>query len=119
LESVRLGKEVLEKILGKSIRWLRPPWGALNLFQRYAIKKAGLKTVLWSANAKDWKTATGAAKIVTCLKWKVTDNAIIVLHDSGGEQNAPVEMLLALPEVISGFQKAGFRFVTLSDSIEE
>ncbi len=115
LESVYLGKATLEKLLKKPIVWLRPPWGALNLWQRYALKKLGLKIVLWSVNAKDWKLSTGSKKIISHLKQQVSNHDIIVLHDSGGELNAPVEMLQALPEVIISLQKAGFRFLTLSE----
>jgi peptidoglycan/xylan/chitin deacetylase (PgdA/CDA1 family) len=112
------GRAELEKIIGKPLVWFRPPWGALNLFEFWSLKRLRLRVVLWTANAKDWSIRTSPAEILARLVLKVKTNSIIVLHDSGGDLGAPRQMLKALPEVIGHFQKEGYQFVTLSAILE-
>ena len=53
------------------------------------------------------------------IEWAITRGlkrgAIIVLHDSGGDRSNTVE---ALPTIIENAQKAGLRFVKLSEYIQ-
>ncbi|HEX3044219.1 MAG TPA: polysaccharide deacetylase family protein [Bacillota bacterium] len=112
------GRTELEEIIQKPLVWFRPPWGALNLFEFWSLKRLGLRIVLWTANAKDWSIRTSPAEILARLALKVKTNSIIVLHDSGGDLGAPRQTLEALPEVISHFQKEGYQFVTLGAILE-
>lgn len=113
--SIRNGLSRLQEITGSPVRWFRPPWGACNLFQYHQLKRDGLRIVLWSANAKDWRYKTGVAGIKEKLLRKVTSGTIIVLHDSGGDSGAPANTVAALPEIISNLAAAGFEFVSLDD----
>jgi peptidoglycan/xylan/chitin deacetylase (PgdA/CDA1 family) len=115
--SIRVGREIIERITGQPLVWFRPPWGALNLFQLCYFKRSGLKMVLWSAMGQDWDIRTGPDGIMKRLKDRVGVNSIIVLHDSGGDPGAPANTLKALPEVITYYQNQGYRFVTLSEIV--
>jgi len=115
--TISQGRQAIEKITGKTLRWFRPPWGALNLFQYVFLKQFGLRTVLWNANARDWKKKTGAAGILKRLEKKVKPNSIIVLHDSGGENGAPENMVAALPGIIKWLQSNGYIFVSLEEAL--
>ncbi|HOP74122.1 MAG TPA: polysaccharide deacetylase family protein [Bacillota bacterium] len=115
METMRRGKAELEEILGKQLRWFRPPWGASNVFQGWVAKRMGLQVVLWTANAQDWKFSTGKTEIIRRLQSRVKPNTIIVLHDAGGEPGAPGNMLEALPEVIDTLRAAGYEFVSLHE----
>lgn len=115
IATLREGRQAIEKITGKPIRWFRPPWGAVNLFQYRFLKRLGLPIVLWSANARDWNKRTGASGIYKLLLKKIKPNSIIVLHDSGGERGAPENTVAALPGVIKWLQNNGYTFVSLEE----
>ncbi len=107
------GQQAIEKIIKKPLKWFRPPWGALNLFQYLFIKYTGLRIVLWDANARDWKKQTGVSGITKMLFRKIKPNSIIVLHDSGGDMGAPENTVASLPGIITKLQSDGYSFVTL------
>lgn len=117
LVTIGKGKETIETIIGKPLRWFRPPWGALNLFQYLFLQQIGLQIVLWSANACDWEKKTGASGIFKLLMKRVKPNTIIVLHDSGGEAGAPENTVAALPGIIRKLQTEGYNFVTLTEAL--
>lgn len=117
IATLREGRQAIEKITGKPIRWFRPPWGAVNLFQYRFLKRLGLPIVLWSANARDWNKRTGASGIYKLLLKKIKPNSIIVLHDSGGERGAPENTVAALPGVIKWLQNNGYTFVSMEESL--
>ena len=37
------------------VKYYRPPWGHINLFTLYYVKKYNLKLILWNVMAEDWK----------------------------------------------------------------
>ncbi len=115
--TISKGRQAIEKITGKPLRWFRPPWGALNLFQYWFLKQVGLETVLWTANARDWNKKTGALGIFKLLSQKVKADSIIVLHDSGGEKGAPENTVAALAGIINWMQNNGYTFISLEEAL--
>ena len=113
--SVADGKAVLERIATRPVFWFRPPWGAMNFFQYRAASRFCWPIVLWSANARDWKAQTGQAGILRRLAKKISNGAVVVLHDAGGENGAPRNTVGALPEFITACQAAGYRFCSLKN----
>ena len=101
----------LEKISGKKITWMRPPWGTFNLMTWLWLKKQGLKAVLWNVEGHDWKADRSPAEIAGAIARKVNEGSIVVMHDSGGESGAPEHTLAAvelLREQIEGELKLPF-----------
>lgn len=117
LATIRKGQEVIEKITGKPLRWFRPPWGALNLFQYHFLRHSGLRIVLWNVDGRDWLKKTGASGILELLMKRIKPNSIIVLHDSGGETGAPENTVAALPSIIKKLQNEGYYFVNLEEAL--
>lgn len=113
--TIRRGRQVIEEITGKPLRWFRPPWGALNLFQYHFLRHSGLQIVLWSVNGCDWEKKTGASGIFERITKRIKPNSIIVLHDSGGEPGAPENTVAALPDIIKELKNEGYCFVTLEE----
>ncbi|HYH02546.1 MAG TPA: polysaccharide deacetylase family protein [Bacillota bacterium] len=114
-ETVEKNRVLLSSIMGAPLIWFRPPWGAMNLFEWFVIKRENLRPVLWTANANDWLTKTKPEMIQSLLVKKVHSGSIILLHDSGGEPGAPLNTLKALPGIIRKFQAEGYRFVSLQE----
>jgi len=48
------GRKELEDLAGQQIRWFRPPYGAQYPTTWAAIRSAGMESVVWSDEVKDW-----------------------------------------------------------------
>lgn len=115
LATIWNGCRVIEQISKKPLKWFRPPWGALNIFQYFFLCHSGLRIVLWNVDARDWKKNTGAEGVIKLVLKRVKPNSIIVLHDSGGETGAPDNTLRALPDIIGKLKSEGYNFVSLDE----
>jgi len=103
--------DVIGLLSGKKVRLFRPPYGRLPRSKRKLIQKAGYDIVLWSVNADDFyhkkKGVRNARSITARVLSQVKGGDIILMHDTSKE------MAEALPGIIKGLKKRGFRFVRL------
>lgn len=76
----RDGRRALEAVLGRRVRLFRPPHGDIDLLTAIAIRVAGLRPWLWTADPGDWKSDVDAATIVEELA-SVRDRDVVLLHD--------------------------------------
>ena len=90
---------------------LRQPYGSINTDVR--LYSAGRLSVaaFWSHDSQDW-AKPGADAIVANCTADMQPGSIILMHDGGGERDQDVE---ALPQIIEAWQKAGYKFVTISE----
>jgi peptidoglycan/xylan/chitin deacetylase (PgdA/CDA1 family) len=115
--------EVIEAIIGEKPIYYRPPWGIINLFDFWLVKR--FRLVFWSIIVGDWRSRVGKQKIKNRLLSKLRDGAVIVLHDSGqtfgANQNAPVFMLEALDDFIleAFFQRYNFARIDETMMLDE
>ncbi len=107
------------KTLGLHIKYFRPPWGTFNAFTYYGAKKHGLKVILWSVEAYDWRKNNSKENIHQILMNRTGSNDIIVLHDSGGAKGAPLNTINALKTTIPKLIQDGYTFVTIDTYDEE
>ena len=85
---------------------LRPPYGSIDAFTREWAASAGLHLVLWTVDTNDWRRP-GAQVIADRIVRGATDEAIVLMHDGGGNRTQTVEGLeLALDRLSGG----GLRF---------
>ncbi len=106
-------QEILTDILGKDIRFFRPPHGLASPFFLKRLKGLGFKIIPFDVVAYDWKRSTTAEKIIKRVKKSVKSGSIIVLHDGDEirEKAERMEMVMALPGVIESLSDSGFEFV--------
>ncbi len=98
-------QKVIQSITGLTPSFCRPPGGDLDDDVIACARWAGLTTVLWTANAGDFKSP-GVEKI-TRNALKISPGGIILMH-SGIDQT-----MQALPGIIRAARKMGYVFVTL------
>lgn len=103
------------KELGVNIKFFRPPWGTFNLLTQYLAEKWGLKTILWSINARDWSDKVTSKQIAEKIINHIQNGDIILLHDSGGAEGAPKRTIEALKEIIPKLKDDGYNFVTMDE----
>jgi peptidoglycan/xylan/chitin deacetylase (PgdA/CDA1 family) len=93
---------IIENITGESPVYYRPPWGLINIFDFFLLKK--YRIVLWSVMAEDWKVRGGSEKIKDKLK-DIEEGDIVLLHDCGktfgADEEAPRNTIDALKDVFS------------------
>jgi len=87
-EQLRRGLETLEQILGRKVRFFRPPFGARRPYALKAARRMGLEPVTWNAMTNDWEERN-AETIAATLSHMIEVHerrgraANIVLHDGG------------------------------------
>ncbi len=89
----------LELLTGSKITWVRPPWGTFNLMTWWWIKRNKLRAVLWNVEGHDWESRRTPEEITERILKDTDEGTIVVMHDSGGEQGAQENTILALEQL--------------------
>ena len=95
----------------------RPPGGIVK-GAGSVTHAAGLSTVLWSVDTRDWSVPSkGASTFASVIRKRAAlgltqEHPVILLHDGGGNRAATVA---ALQEMINDYRAHGYRFVTLNE----
>jgi peptidoglycan-N-acetylglucosamine deacetylase len=90
-------------------RLFRPPYGLWDSATLALLRKYRMLMVLWSVDSNDYQMP-GVNVIVDRVLDGARPGAIILLHDAGGNRSQTVA---ALPEIIHGLRKRGFKLVTV------
>ena len=80
-------QQVILERTGTRPAWFRAPYGVRWFGMRRAQRRLGLRGVMWSAMGYDWKLR--AAAIVERLAERVSNGAILCLHDGRELQSEP------------------------------
>ncbi|MFJ8039889.1 polysaccharide deacetylase family protein [Kitasatospora sp. NPDC096147] len=87
---------------------MRPPYGGRSAALMELVAEAGLTTVLWDVETNDW-ARPGAEVIAGRVLRRVRPGSVVLMHDGGGDRSQTVA---ALPLMIAGLRRRGYRFVT-------
>jgi peptidoglycan/xylan/chitin deacetylase (PgdA/CDA1 family) len=87
----------------------RPPYGALNNRVRRVSQTLGMRTVMWSLDANDWRRP-GASAIARRVVRGTSNGTIVLMHDGGGNRSQTVT---ALKSALRTLKARGYRFETL------
>lgn len=91
------------------LRFFRPPHGRYTLGTIRVAQSLDFTTVLWNDDAGDWRTSKVTPQdLVDHIRRNATAPDIVLLHSG---KVATVQML---PQLVSDFRAAGYRFVTVS-----
>lgn len=97
-----------EELTGRSVQWLRPPYGIVSGSAYYACRRLGLYMVNWSIDSEDWESRD-PQKIVQTVMQQVENGAVILCHDS---YSTTVE---AMKTLLPALREAGYQLVTVSE----
>ena len=98
-------EDAIPKVLGKSSKLMRPPYGAISDDIRNSLD---LSFIMWDVDSLDWKSKNEAA-ILTEIQHQTSDGSIILMHDIHQPS------VNSLPKVIEYLQGQGYSFVTVSE----
>lgn len=110
-------QDAIEKATGIRPKYFRPPHGVRWFSLWPVLRERGMTLVLW--NSYPQEGASPAHEIVARALARLRPGAIILLHD--GKDNLPEGRNLrpatveALPRIIDGVLRAGYRFAPLPD----
>ena len=75
------GQQTLANLIGKKVRWFRPPMGWLKVVSSPAVVLNGMRLVYWNQDSLDY-TGLNATEIVdTVQKLHLSAGDILLLHD--------------------------------------
>jgi peptidoglycan-N-acetylglucosamine deacetylase len=90
-------------------RMFRPPYGDWNSTTLQLLRKDHMLMVLWSLDTDDWQLP-GVQTVVHRVLSGAKPGSIVLMHDAGGNRS---ETIAALPKVIRGLRKQGYKLVTV------
>jgi len=93
----------------------RPPYGSFDAATLSVLRALRMLVVLWSVDTSDY-LRPGVAKIVYVALSGLRPGAIILMHDGGGPR---AETVQALPEIIRGLRRRGYRAVTVAQLVAD
>ncbi|MBL1104043.1 polysaccharide deacetylase family protein [Streptomyces sp. 5-8] len=108
-EEVARTVRAVQDLTGHRPRWYRPPYGILTTSRWRAARRAGLRTVLWSAWGRDWTADATPASVRARIAADLRGGGTVLLHDCD-RYSAPDcwhAALAALPAVVQDCREAG------------
>ena len=112
--------EAIGNITGTRPVLFRASHGWRNPWVNRIANEAGCESVAWTLGV--WDTdRPGAREIVRRTMKGLAGGCVVLLHDGRGTEHGTDagELVEALPEIIEGALKAGYRFLTLSEMMRE
>jgi peptidoglycan/xylan/chitin deacetylase (PgdA/CDA1 family) len=111
-------EDEIEKICGERTHLFRPPKGLWDGDTFVAAEALGYRMILWSVALEHHSAKTPQAMAERVIR-KVRPGMIILAHD--GEPCHPIDRsktMKALPILVEGLQREGYRFVTIPELLK-
>lgn len=110
-EQIEAACGMITLVTGKTVEYLRPPYGSWNEnLEETVAKELDLTLALWDVDSLDWKLQN-VGKIVKKVVADVENGDIILLHDEFGTS---VE---AAFQIIDNLMAKGYTFVTVDELV--
>ncbi len=107
--------KLIYEITGVKTTFFRPPGGVLNNGLAKYAKERNYSVVMWSVTSADTDPHAQPQAFVDNVLKGAKPGAIVLMHDGGGDRSRTIK---ALPEIIAGLKKQGYRFVTIPELLE-
>jgi peptidoglycan/xylan/chitin deacetylase (PgdA/CDA1 family) len=108
-EIATVSDQIAQLVPDAEVTAFRAPGGRFTPEVVDAAAGLGLMPWAWSVDPMDWRT-TETDAIVSSVLDAVAPDAVILLHDGGGDRSATVA---AVAEIVPVLQSVGYEFVTL------
>lgn len=110
---------IVSRIIGYHPRFIRPPYGEMLPEQVAWSKKSGYTVVNWDVDSVDWRNNPNRGIILHNIKKTLQPGSIVLQHAGGGYGQDLSGTIEALPVLISQLRKKGYKFVTLSELLNQ
>ncbi len=95
IEELKRTDDIIYKVVGKKVRYFRPPFGVTNPSIAAAIKETKHEVIGWNIRSMDG-VISNEKKILDNILKKLRPGAIILLHDTKPHTNNVLEQLLLI-----------------------
>jgi len=111
-------EDEIEKVCGERTRMFRPPKGLWDGDTFLAAERLGYRIILWSVALEHHEAKTPRAMAERVIE-KARPGMIILAHDGEpGHRLDRSKTMKALPILVDGLQKKGYRFVTIPELLK-
>ena len=101
IRELNQGTNILEDISGKSLHWMRPPYGRMTPWLIKWARKKKQQIMLWDTMPPDFDQNSTPNLLHKCMTTGIRPGSIICLHDNPVASKVTPELLKqALPELI-------------------
>jgi peptidoglycan/xylan/chitin deacetylase (PgdA/CDA1 family) len=107
---LRATSRAVSREAGVRPAFFRPPYRALGGGLIQAARLAGLTTLTWDVDSRDWELG-GAEAIYEEVVAAVRPGSIVLMHDGGGRRQHTLE---ALALIVPALRERGYDLVTTS-----
>ena len=108
-------EELLKKERIPSVPFYRPPFGNSNHTLVTYMAARGYTLTLWSIDTRDW-TGPSTPIITARVLTHIRPNAIVLMHDGGGNRSHTVD---ALEAILPALTSEGYQFVTMPQYVKD
>jgi peptidoglycan/xylan/chitin deacetylase (PgdA/CDA1 family) len=116
---IRKAQDVLLKLVGQKVFWYRPPIGHVSPRTAVAVRKADVELVAWTVRCLDGLPKSDPTRVAACVRKKLRDGAIIMLHDASERGDFVPAGVRALEVILDAIAERGFTSVTLSELLAQ
>jgi peptidoglycan-N-acetylglucosamine deacetylase len=114
----------VETLIGRPVRYFRPPWGHLDRVALDRLAARGVTPMLYSVIARDWDVDDPDLVVASVVR-DLQPGAIVLMHDACGDLlNPSIEVpagvvthrsatVAALPRILERARSDGYGFVAL------
>jgi peptidoglycan/xylan/chitin deacetylase (PgdA/CDA1 family) len=115
LREMRRTQAIIKKVTGRTPEYFRPPYGEVDDRVATLAKTAGLTTINYDIASGDPDPSLSPERIARSVLRGAKDGSIIVFHlNCKGVHTAE-----ALPRIIEGLRKKGFKLVTVGEMLKD
>ncbi|MGA8114991.1 MAG: polysaccharide deacetylase family protein, partial [Actinocatenispora sp.] len=103
--------QLVAAVAGAPPRWFRPPYGVLSAGTVGAVRRLGMRSVLWTAWGRDWTANATGASVHALVARDLRAGGTVLLHDTASDTAAPESWratLDAVPRILAHCQERGW-----------
>jgi peptidoglycan/xylan/chitin deacetylase (PgdA/CDA1 family) len=115
---IRRTQQAVEDACGVRPALFRPPVGFVSSRTALGAKRAGVRTIGWSARGVDGVGPADPDRVLNRIERKLRDGAIVLLHDAAERDDFEPASVEALPRLLEMIEERGLRAVTVSELLD-
>jgi len=108
-------QQAIERACGVRPTLFRPPIGFASHLTFRGAERAGVQLVAWTVRSLDGIASARPASVAARVIARLTDGAIILMHDSSERDDFAPASIAALPAILQAMRERGFRAVGVGE----
>ena len=117
-EDIARAQSAVEQACGLRPTLFRPPVGYLSSRTAAGAKRAGVRTVAWSARGLDGIGPTDPDPVFSRIEKRLIDGAIVLMHDAAERDDFEPASVEILPRLLEELADRGLAAVTVSELLD-